>query len=740
MRRFVDEAEGANVTTESDAWEQTGSIRTGLAIGISYPQAVAWIYLIIQPLVFYWRVLFSKTGHIPYDLHGFHFPLAAFIARCVRQHTWPFWDPYPYCGAPIHADITAQLFYPLTWITLLIGNLSNGAKLYYYYQWLIPLHMIIGGFFTFYLLRRLRCGIPASLFGATVYELGAYFASQAQHLGAVSCGAWFPLALICVLELADHIRKRWVGILALSFALSFLAGFPASTVVVFAITGLFALGLIVLRLGNWRLIPLLAFACLLGLAMSAVQLVPTMELTRLSIASLRSSFRLSAGGLPIQSLVSFVWPNYYHIFSGWSPAYRLPYNFTFMYIYCGHAAVILLALLIFVHKSKEIKICSAILVVSTIWMLGDQAYIYKIIDKHLPQMMRGAIYCEFALMSFTLFVGLASALTLESMGHFLKNWKTPVFWLVTVITSINLLLVGSNRPMNEAHGSYKTINSETSISGRADILAELYKLSNVAYPPTRTDFTPDSIHSLRTGAELFRLPSAGGDNPFMLLRYYHFRHLFAPSVPWDRRDPLTTGETPWISALNIGLIIQNINAPTTIPIPEDGYDRVKLFPWILAYVNKNPLPRFYLTDKVRTASDSQSALKLLGDRDFQVGREAIVESATSIPVSGNPGKSFVQIVDYANNRVELHIRADGPLYLVSSEAYYPGWRAAVNGSSAPLYPTNVAFRGLPIPAGDSRVVMSYWPENLRLLCVVTIISVMICMALILWPTRAPKQI
>ncbi|HXJ43986.1 MAG TPA: hypothetical protein VNH18_32165, partial [Bryobacteraceae bacterium] len=157
-----------------------------------YASRFALLLLIAQPLLFFKKVLFNPRAHIPFDIEQFHLPLATYIARCVRQGVFPFWDPYPYCGVPIHADIQAQLFYPLSWISIVLGNLSEGHKLYYWLEWQIPLHMILAGVLTFFLLRHLGSSVPSALFGGTVYQLGGYFASQAQHLGAICCGAWLP--------------------------------------------------------------------------------------------------------------------------------------------------------------------------------------------------------------------------------------------------------------------------------------------------------------------------------------------------------------------------------------------------------------------------------------------------------------------------------------------------------------------------------------------------------------------
>src|ERR1051326_8876193 len=110
-----------------------------------YASRFALLLLIAQPLLFFKKVLFNPRAHIPFDIEQFHLPLATYIARCVRQGVFPFWDPYPYCGVPIHADIQAQLFYPLSWISIVLGNLSEGHKLYYWLALSAPPRLSPGG-------------------------------------------------------------------------------------------------------------------------------------------------------------------------------------------------------------------------------------------------------------------------------------------------------------------------------------------------------------------------------------------------------------------------------------------------------------------------------------------------------------------------------------------------------------------------------------------------------------------
>ena len=136
------------------------------------------------------------------------------------------------------------MFYPLTWISLLLGNISEGHKLFYWIEWQIPLHMILAGLFTFFLLRYLGLAIAPAFFGATVYQLGGFFASQAQHLGSICCGAWLPLVLLSVWKLKRGVTATGIALLAVGVALSVLSGFIAATVVVLTVAAMASIALV----------------------------------------------------------------------------------------------------------------------------------------------------------------------------------------------------------------------------------------------------------------------------------------------------------------------------------------------------------------------------------------------------------------------------------------------------------------------------------------------------------------
>ena len=51
------------------------------------------------------------------------------------------------------------------------------------------------------------------------------------------------------------------------------------------------------------------------------------------------------------------------------------------------------------------------------------------------------------------------------------------------------------------------------------------------------------------------------------------------------------------------------------------------------------------------------------------------------------------------NLYEYDIDSRGENFLILSQVWYPGWRATLDGRSAPLYRTNHALLGLAVPPG-----------------------------------------
>ena len=63
--------------------------------------------------------------------------------------------------------------------------------------------------------------------------------------------------------------------------------------------------------------------------------------------------------------------------------------------------------------------------------------------------------------------------------------------------------------------------------------------------------------------------------------------------------------------------------------------------------------------------------------------------------------------------------------LVLADAYYPGWRATVDGAEAMIYPADSAFRGVLLPPGQHVVEFTYQPMSFAAGLAVTALSLLL---------------
>jgi uncharacterized membrane protein YfhO len=81
--------------------------------------------------------------------------------------------------------------------------------------------------------------------------------------------------------------------------------------------------------------------------------------------------------------------------------------------------------------------------------------------------------------------------------------------------------------------------------------------------------------------------------------------------------------------------------------------------------------------------------------------------------------------------VTVRTLADRRALLVIAEGWHDGWRAWVDGQPVPVFATNHAFRGVPVPAGSHEVVLRFEPPALWSGLLVSLVSLALVMALVM---------
>jgi 4-hydroxybenzoate polyprenyltransferase len=75
---------------------------------------------------------------------------------------------------------------------------------------------------------------------------------------------------------------------------------------------------------------------------------------------------------------------------------------------------------------------------------------------------------------------------------------------------------------------------------------------------------------------------------------------------------------------------------------------------------------------------------------------------------------------------------DRPRFLVLSESWSPGWRAALDGQPTPIYRTNYVIQGVVVPPGDHTVSLVYDPPAFRWGVAISLVALVAWLALAGW--------
>jgi hypothetical protein len=69
----------------------------------------------------------------------------------------------------------------------------------------------------------------------------------------------------------------------------------------------------------------------------------------------------------------------------------------------------------------------------------------------------------------------------------------------------------------------------------------------------------------------------------------------------------------------------------------------------------------------------------------------------------------ITLIGETPNNVRVQVQTESPGWLVLADTWYPGWRAHVDGTTAEMFQADYLFRAVSIPPGTHQVIFSYKP-------------------------------
>jgi hypothetical protein len=244
---------------------------------------LALLFLILLPLLFFWRETLGLVTLAEADAVFWFFPAYKFVAEQLRAGHFPLWNPYLYSGTPLFAQLHAGVLDPLNWIYLL-ATTSRALTIAQQASFLIALLSTFSYGSSLGLRRR------ASIIAAIIYALSGFAVARTIYPGLLHIHATVPLMLCFIERLFQKGKWRYVVGGSLVVAWQIFAAHPQPFLYSSLLAASYALFCALLRPNATdrhsfcaRFLVQCSVMFVAGLALSAVQWLPAWEFARQSV-------------------------------------------------------------------------------------------------------------------------------------------------------------------------------------------------------------------------------------------------------------------------------------------------------------------------------------------------------------------------------------------------------------------------------------------------------------------------
>ncbi len=166
---------------------------------------------VLAPCLLFHRAYFDS------DLLAQFGPWRSFLKDELAQGRFPLWDPYLLGGQPFFADLQNMMLYPLNYLTLPF-SIPLGLTLF------TALHWAIGALGMEKWLSTLGLAPRAARVGALLFALSGFFWMELIHPPVLAAFAWLPWWFASLEILSRDLKAKPAFLSGLALALLFLCG------------------------------------------------------------------------------------------------------------------------------------------------------------------------------------------------------------------------------------------------------------------------------------------------------------------------------------------------------------------------------------------------------------------------------------------------------------------------------------------------------------------------------------
>lgn len=646
------------------------------------------------------------------DIANFNYPLKNFLSQSLRIGNLPFWNKNMGTGFPLFAEgqigslfienLVLFSFLP-TWIAFNLSYL---------------LSFFIGALGTYFFLKKNNASSTSSLLAAIAFTFSGSLVTRLHFLNVIQTISLIPWLFFTAQLLWQKPSIKYALFFSLLLSQQIFVGYqPMTFITIFGIAVFFLTKTALQKptKAPERLITLL-LATVLAIAISAPQILPTLQLTLLSDRKfglpLTEIFKYP---YPFSNLITFILPNFFG-----NPkygTYPLPNSNLGLYwentAYIGLVPLIL-ALAILGKKTKTVfqKSLIALTLFSLLLAVGKKTALIFLLPFPGFSFMR--IPSRFLILT-TFSLSALAASYLDLLIAKLKTKKIPklilnsLLLLILTVAVTDLFIFGYNHnPIVPVATALKPPSSLAKIANKQRIYTSK-KQSSIWNIPLITQGWQDPSP--------FIFFKNGLDANLNLLYNITQVRAYAGLLPSRLKAFQNTLNLENLKLLNASAA-QTILSPEKIDTKELKQTALitspqSTLPNYYIYQNTQTLNRFRFATNYLVSKDLNHTQQLIQDDDFSFKNTAILEK--DLQQQFEPLEiADIQILKDQNQHLSLQTTTDKPSLLIIADSYYPGWFASINGKPTKIYPANINQRALIIPPGTNNIELKYIPYTFYL--------------------------
>jgi hypothetical protein len=741
--------------------------------------------------LFFWRVLTPNAAdQLTFEPGDFTLQFLAYRQMAFRQFAQgilPVLEECLYSGHPFQADPQSQVLYPPVLALMLLGQVLGWANYpLRALEWEVMVHVLWLSLGLYVFLRRgLRLSRRASVFGAIAGTYNGFITSYPLlQTGILQTYAWLPWQLLCFLQLARTAStpKAWVTpaiVLAALLACAFAAGHPQTL-----LFGLYC-GIAVFLMGAWQdkvppktLLRLGLIVAVFSLGLAAAQLVPQLRFTQLSTRA-SINFNEASNGFQPRDIAMLAFAE-----MPWQP------------LYAGLATLVLAAVALVRVRTHTAWLWLGVAVCGLVLSFGgnvlgfDLAYL---IAPGYGQFRSQERHASLFVLALAVLGALGFHWLIHTQTDTAKTWTRQagrVLWLCAAFAFGLLYLAKILDAIPGAPPTYGTLLNRLTLAalvlmGMAALFStsapqhwarvagigcigllvfELF--SNNRYTALRPPSEPFPklalLESIQTssltrihnhhglplnGACVRGYAEIGGGSPIVVRSYHTFLNRAAEDIAAKLLNVRHT--VTWRGGM--GLDNGRQIPARKIATAKVGNSNDAINTFALDWQPADAKPAWIVPAPNVLAVENEDALySRLNAAGFDPFTQAIVytyantrDPAPSLATPAQtqaqtPAQPQVGIEGTATGYMKIATFSTTPGLLVISKAHYPNWVALVNGVETQPIITNGALLGVPVPAGNSSVELSYRPIDLWVGIGIGAMALLAMSVLWLW-SRTPSK-